>query len=87
MNAERWVEVERLFHAAFDRPLSDRPQFLQQACAGDVALYDEVQSLLDESDPGDPFLENAAPPTGSVLIGRQLRDYRLHGWIGAGGMG
>jgi serine/threonine-protein kinase len=87
MNAERWVEVERLFHAAFDRPPSDRPHFLRQACGGDVALYDEVQSLLDESDPGDSFLDNAAAPTGSTLIGRKLRDYHLHGWIGAGGMG
>ena len=87
MNAERWVEVERLFHAAFDRPPSDRPHFLRQACGGDAALYDEVQSLLDESDPDDAFLENAAAATGSTLIGRKLRDYHLHGWIGAGGMG
>jgi serine/threonine protein kinase len=87
MNAERWVDVERLFHAAFDRPPRDRPYFLRQACGADVALYDEVQSLLDQSDPGDPFLENASPPTGSALIGRRLRDYHLHGWIGAGGMG
>src|SRR5436190_20106973 len=94
MNPERWVDVERLFHAALERPPLERAAFIDDSCAGDIALRDEVRSLLDESSPGDEFLE--APPlaiTANVsrqqqrLLGRRLSEYQLHAWIGAGGMG
>jgi serine/threonine-protein kinase len=95
MTPERWVEVERLFHAALERPPLDRAAFLDDSCSGDTSLRDEVQSLLDESSPGEEFLEG--PPVGIAaaldvppqqrLLGRRLSEYELHSWIGAGGMG
>jgi len=95
LTPERWVQVERLFHAALERPVLERAAFLDDSCAGDVSLRDEVQSLLDESSPGDDFLEGppvAIPATTDIdqpqrLIGRRLSAYELHSWIGAGGMG
>ena len=46
MDANRWREIERLCQAALERPENQRAAFLDQACAGDNALRDEVKSLL-----------------------------------------
>src|ERR1043166_2720255 len=83
MTPERWVEVERLFHAALERPPLDRAAFLDDSCSGDTSLRDEVQSLLDASSPGEEFLEG--PPVGIAaaldvppqqrLLGRRLSEY------------
>ena len=37
MSRERWSEVERLYHAAASREVTDRAAFLADACAGDDA--------------------------------------------------
>jgi serine/threonine-protein kinase len=96
MTPERWQDVERLFHAALERPPGERAVFLRAACAGDEALQREVQTLLDESSPTDGFLESPVfdAPTALVtghapspLIGRRLSEYELQELIGAGGMG
>jgi serine/threonine-protein kinase len=96
MTAERWLEVERLFHAAAERQPDARPAFLRHACGADERLYAEVQSLLDESSPGDSFLENPAidfattyveRPKRPSMVGRRLREYELQAQLGAGGMG
>ena len=46
MNATRWPEVERLYHAALERAAGERAAFLIEACAGDDVLRREVESLL-----------------------------------------
>jgi eukaryotic-like serine/threonine-protein kinase len=95
MTPERWQDVERLFHAALERPPHERAAFLQESSAGDDSLRREVESLLHESSQADGFLEG--PPVGGValldaqrrstLIGRRLSEYEIKEWIGAGGMG
>jgi tetratricopeptide (TPR) repeat protein/tRNA A-37 threonylcarbamoyl transferase component Bud32 len=57
MTPERWQRVERLYHAALERDAGSRPAFLDQACAGDLELRREVDSLLAAHDSGDRFLE------------------------------
>ncbi len=47
MDAERWRRLNDLFHAALEREPHDRHGFLDEACGGDQALRNEVQSLLD----------------------------------------
>ena len=42
---ERWQQIERLYHSALEHDSSQRGAFLQQACAGDDALREEVESL------------------------------------------
>src|SRR5262245_16906188 len=79
MNAERWREVERLFHQAVARPVSERPRFLEEACRGDDSLRSEVESLLTQTASG----EGLNPP----LSGRRLGVYQVQERIGAGGMG
>ena len=49
MTTNRWPEVERIFHAALERPAGERPAFMAKACGGDEALRREVQSLLDQA--------------------------------------
>ena len=56
MNADRWREIERLCQAALERPESERAAFLDQACAGDAALRDEVKSLLAQGGHGASFI-------------------------------
>jgi hypothetical protein len=95
MTPERWLEVERLFHEASERPAHERAAFLHDSSAGDDALRHEVESLLEESSRADAFLEGpAVGPAAlldtqrrSTLIGRRLSEYEVQEWIGAGGMG
>ena len=65
MERERWLKVERLYHAARELEGSERARFLREACAGDEALLREVESLLAEEGGtrsllGKPALEVAA---------------------------
>jgi serine/threonine-protein kinase len=95
MNQERWLEVERLFHAALERPPQEREAFLRDSSAGDASLRREVESLLDQSSHADDFLEVLSRGPAALidaqrrsrLIGRRLSAYEVEEWIGAGGMG
>ena len=93
MDPARWQEIERLYHAAHERPVPDRAAFLAQACAGDPALRHEVELLLAQAASADGFLEAGAMAAAgrtrgpSVLTGRRLGVYEVQEQIGAGGMG
>ncbi len=60
MEPERWRQIEELFHAALERDESQRPAFLEGACAGDPAMRDEVESLLAHQSQGEAFIETPA---------------------------
>jgi len=96
MDAGRWREIERVFHAVAARPAEARAAFLAEACAGDEKLRQQVEALLETPPTADGIL--AAPArtgdtelTGdmgmSVLTGGRLGAYELRERIGAGGMG
>jgi hypothetical protein len=40
--ADRWGQIEQLFHAALEQPLELRAAFLDQACGGDAGLRGEA---------------------------------------------
>ena len=86
---DRWRRIESLCHAALARPAQDRAAYLAEACGGDEALLEEVESLVAEGDADGSFLE--LPVVGGAvspsLVGRQLGPYRIEARIGAGGMG
>src|SRR5215469_4759780 len=95
MRPERWRKVEQLYHAALERDASLRADFLQQACAGDDSLRQEVESLLAQDGRAQfldsPGLEAAgkilADQHLSSLVGKQLGSYKILSVLGAGGMG
>ncbi len=48
MGADRQSRVKKVFEAASDRPLEERPSYLDEACGDDADLRHEVESLLLE---------------------------------------
>ncbi|HXD15856.1 MAG TPA: protein kinase [Vicinamibacterales bacterium] len=91
MTPDRWPEVERLFHAALEQRTAERAAFLVDACAGDEALRQEVESLLalEAQAPGflsAPAIAAADGVTAEVpsAIGPPLRPYSIPASIAAG---
>ncbi|HSF25739.1 MAG TPA: serine/threonine-protein kinase, partial [Blastocatellia bacterium] len=95
MKPERWREIEGLYNSALEREPDARAAFLEQECAGDEVLRQEVESLLDNQ-PGPTGLLQA--PVRKILaqkvtederkfIGRRLGNYEVLSRLGAGGMG
>jgi eukaryotic-like serine/threonine-protein kinase len=97
MSADRQRQVTELCHAALVRTASERGAFLREACAGDAALRQEVESLLRYEDAADRFMERPAVEEVARLVshhepnvdlaGRRLGVYQIEARIGAGGMG
>jgi eukaryotic-like serine/threonine-protein kinase len=96
MTSDRWKRIEQLYHSALEREGNQRAAFLRDACAGDDALRQEVESLLAQEKGAKGFLE--APvlevaakifgeDQGPSLVGRQLGSYQVVSLLGAGGMG
>jgi hypothetical protein len=95
---ERWRKIEQLYHSALEQEASGRAAFIEQACAGDEVLREEVESLLAQSEGTEGFLEAPAVEVAArdlatsfdprershpAVIGR----YRIIRLVGEGGMG
>ncbi len=98
MSVDRQRLITDLCLAALERSASDRAAFLREACAGDEALRQEVESLLRYEDAADGFMVRPAveevarlvsrhPESNVDLAGRRLGVYQIELRIGAGGMG
>jgi tetratricopeptide (TPR) repeat protein len=101
MNRERWQRIESIFHGALDKPATLRSAYLDEACAGDRALRDEVVAMLAQHDTDPDFLEpvvdmhalgSRLSAEGPGAESRELKavrvgPYRIVREIGAGGMG
>ena len=60
MKAERWSEINRLYHLALELEQSARAPFLERVCPGDKSLKQEVLSLLEHAEETGNFLEEPA---------------------------
>ncbi|HZI86468.1 MAG TPA: hypothetical protein VFD48_06520, partial [Pyrinomonadaceae bacterium] len=60
MKAERWQQVERLYHSTLAKEVGERSAFLAEACAGDEGLRGEVESLLAYEEQAEDFIESPA---------------------------
>jgi eukaryotic-like serine/threonine-protein kinase len=88
MNAQRWRQVEQLYHSALEREPGQRGAFLAEACLGDGELRREVESLLaqDGSMLDRPAVDLLGDPTRTQLTpGTQLGPYRIEASLGVGG--
>ena len=97
MKAERWQQVERVYESALAKDASERASFLEDACAGDDALRQEVESLLAYQERSEDFIESPALDVAAKSIamqksttavsGQMINHYKIVAAIGAGGMG
>jgi serine/threonine protein kinase len=90
---QRHRPLSAIYHSALEKPAAERDAFLTEACAGDDALRQEVESLLAYESASPPFLEAPAAvalgraATGQTMIGETLGSFRIVGKLGEGGMG
>jgi serine/threonine protein kinase len=98
MTPERWKQIDELAQAALDRAVTERAAYLDEACAGDVALRREVESQIAYEQQASKFLEEPAfkhaaelmadPQTETASMeGRTISHYSILRKLGEGGMG
>jgi serine/threonine protein kinase/tetratricopeptide (TPR) repeat protein len=96
MTPERWQQIKAILHTALERAPGARAGWLDEACADDSALREEVDALVAayEEDGGfleSPVLEGAsemlAATRAAFAIGRLIGPYKILSQIGRGGMG
>src|SRR5208283_2948026 len=83
-----------VFNAARRLPARERAAYLDEACAGDAALRQRIEELLQASDEAGDFLGSpaAVPPSGTARLpvnkpGDRIGRYKLLQQIGEGGCG
>jgi eukaryotic-like serine/threonine-protein kinase len=97
MTPEHWQKIKQLYNSALEREASHRHAYLQEACVGDDALRQEVESLLVQASRTEQFLERPAleefakvlaeSERQASLVGKRLGSYQIISMVGAGGMG
>lgn len=96
MKPERWRQIEEIYYRAQQRPVGERPAFLDDACGADEELRRQVESLLRADDEAETFLTTPAMNLAAQMIadeqtrslaGKRISHYEVVEWIGAGGMG
>lgn len=96
MNSERWQQINRLFESAVELPPADREAFVNEVCADDIALREELESLLASHAEAEDFLEEpAVREVAEVVLGidKKLKKnqiighFRILSELGKGGQG
>ncbi|MFQ5570067.1 MAG: tetratricopeptide repeat protein [Rhodothermales bacterium] len=97
MTTDQWAKIKEVLEAVLDHPCEERAAFLDDVCAGNNDLRNEVASLLDayERADADDALESPFAPTNAPLDagpsasleGEQIGPYRLVRELARGGMG
>lgn len=94
-----WQTVSVLFEQVLATPVAQRPAFLEEACAGDAALREEVEALLEAHEEAEGFFDGlssafVAPASAALresppdegVSETQVGVYRIVERIGDGGM-
>ena len=94
MTPERWQQIKSVLADAREQKPEERPLWLEEVCADDDDLRQEVESFLQEEENLEGFIDE---PVLSVvaglaedldtLTGRKVGPYRLVRLLGRGGMG
>ena len=97
MKPERWQKLDQLFHSALECTSGERDVFVAEACQGDDALRQELQSMIAHHCQAGSFIEHPAyevaaetmaedEPSDS-LIGKSIGSYLVQKMLDRGGMG
>lgn len=65
---ERFRRVDAIFDEALDRPIEEQSEFVDAACAGDVALREAVHRLLRAHRRSGGFLQSPALHMAAPLL-------------------
>ena len=95
MPHSHWENLKELFHAALELPQQDRAAYLDQACNGNSALREAVESLLKAPEETSNIVDTPAYQAAADMLveGAELRPgqsvgrYRIVSLLGQGGMG
>jgi serine/threonine protein kinase/Tol biopolymer transport system component len=93
MTPERWQMVRGILRSAMELRPEDRAAYLDQQCAGDPSIREEVDEYLSIEGKLDTTVQPAELPASSSLgdstlaKGTRLGNYEVQGLLGAGGMG
>jgi eukaryotic-like serine/threonine-protein kinase len=86
--------VTAVFESAVLLEPAERLSFVREACADDLALQREVESMLADLDqpvmidrPVDEAIADLMGDDTPVVVGAQVGPYRVESLLGAGGMG
>jgi TolB-like protein/predicted Ser/Thr protein kinase/tetratricopeptide (TPR) repeat protein len=91
MDRERWDRIQEVFHRAADLGEAERERVLQEACAGDTDLLDQVRMMIKEDSRGGSLLDqDVAQVAGRIMDAPAMREigrYQIQRLLGEGGMG
>ena len=94
--ADRWKQIEDLFHGALKLEPPERDAYLRRACEADHDLLAEVKSLLTNHTESDNLVRdlNVKETVGAIisprthlLPGDRVNDYDILRFVGSGSMG
>ena len=93
---DRWQRIKAIFNSAQDLPPAERSVFLNEVCADDASVREEVEALLTADAGNDDFLTSPAYEFAAELIvsetsefpaGHKIGRFEILCSLGAGGMG
>src|SRR5512138_1001222 len=96
MQAERWQQLDQLFHSALQLGPGKRAALLDKECAGDEGLRRECEALLAAHEEAGSFIEQPAldveawsmgEDQNQLSVGQTIGHYRIVSQLGVGGMG
>lgn len=96
MQAVQWENIETIFNRTILLPPEQRHEYVLSVCKEDVALFEEVISLIEEAENGENFLSQPVFELGTKLLASDpislleqpdFASYQLLSVLGRGGTG
>src|SRR5258705_13497567 len=96
MQAERWQQIDQLFHLALAQEANRRADFLAEECDGDDSLRTDVEALIASHEQAQSFIERPASDLAAEILahgehglitGQAVGSYEIVSRLGGVGMG